>query len=561
MHAPPLDLAAPPIVLTRRRVNLIFSALLAGMLMAALDQTIVSTAMPTIVGDLGGVSHMAWMTTAYLLATTLVMPIYGKFGDLWGRRNLFLIAIGLFTAASIGAALAPDFGWLVVWRGVQGLGGGGLMILSQAIIADIVPARERAKYMGPIGALFGLSAIVGPLVGGFFTDHPSLGWEWAFWINVPVGVAVLAIGWFALSLPRKRNSQPLDFAGILALSATTTSLVLFTDFGGQEGWGSWQALALLAALVVSAAAFVAVELRATEPIIPLSLFRNRTFVVATALGMAVALGMFSAIAFMPTFLQMSSGLSAANSGLLMLPMTAGIILTIQSSATFIARTGRYKIFTVIGVAVIMTAMIWMTTLSGATSLWTIGGMFFLLGAGLGLIMQNVVLAAQNAVPATQIGTATSTNNYFREVGATLGVAVFGTLFTSRLADNLTGALSANAEQAVGAGITSPETLVPAAVKAAGEPLKSAIVDAYANSLAPVFWYLVPILAVAFLLALILKEVPLSEYAGMVARGEAVNSEEELAALSQLVDVEKVVILEDRDDDAPDGVLVAQGREG
>jgi len=549
LQAPALDQSAPPIVLTRRRINLIFSALLAGMLMAALDQTIVSTAMPTIVGDLGGVSHMAWMTTAYLLATTLVMPIYGKFGDLWGRRNLFLTAIGLFTVASIGAALAPDFTWLVVWRGVQGLGGGGLMILSQAIIADVVPARERAKYMAPIGALFGLSAIVGPLVGGFFTDSAALGWEWAFWINVPVGVAVLAIGWFALTLPRKRSTSPIDVAGIVALSATTTSLVLFTDVGGRDGWGSWQAVSLLAALVISAAVFVAVELRAAEPIIPMTLFRNRTFLVATALGMAVGLGMFSAIAFMPTFLQMSSGLSAANSGLLMLPMTAGIILTIQSSASYIAKSGRYKIFTVAGVAVIMAAMMWMTTLSGATSLWTIGAMFFVLGAGLGLIMQNVVLAAQNAVPATQIGTATSTNNYFREVGATLGVAVFGTLFTSRLADNLVGALSSNADQAVRAGITSPDTLVPAAVKAAGEPLRSAIVDAYANSLAPVFWYLVPILAVAFLLSLVLKEIPLSEHAGMVARGEAVNSEEELAALSAPAPVQKMVILDaDRDDD-------------
>jgi EmrB/QacA subfamily drug resistance transporter len=519
-----------PIVLTRRRINLIFSALLAGMLMAALDQTIVSTAMPTIVGELGGVSHMAWMTTAYLLATTLVMPIYGKFGDLWGRRNLFLIAIGLFTLASVGAALSPSFAWLVFWRGVQGLGGGGLMILSQAIIADIVPARERAKYMGPIGALFGLSAIVGPLVGGFFTDHSSLGWEWAFWINVPVGVAVLAIGWFALSLPRKRSSTSLDYAGIAALSATTTSLVLFTDFGGRDGWGSWQSLSFAAALVVFAAAFVLVERRAVEPIIPLSLFRNPTFVVATALGLAVALGMFSAIAFMPTFLQMASGLSAANSGLLMLPMTAGIILTIQGSAGFIAKTGRYKIFTIAGVAVILAAMIWMTTLAGDTSLWTVGAMFFVLGAGLGLIMQNVVLAAQNAVPATQIGTATSTNNYFREVGATLGVAVFGTLFTSRLAENLTGALTENAGQAVQAGITSPDTLVPSAVQAAGDPLQTAIIDAYANSLAPVFWYLVPILVIAFLLALALKEVPLSDFAGMVARGEAVNSEEELAAI-------------------------------
>ena len=524
------DLVAAPIVLTRRRVNVIFCALLAGMLMAALDQTIVSTAMPTIVGELGGVAHMAWMTTAYLLATTLVMPIYGKFGDLWGRRNLFLTAIALFTGASVGAAMAPDFTWLVVWRGVQGLGGGGLMILSQAIIADIVPARERAKYMGPIGALFGLSAVAGPLVGGFFTDSDALGWEWAFWINVPVGVAVLAIGWFALALPRKRSTTPLDHAGILALSATTTSLVLFTDVGGRDGWTSWQAVSLLAALVVAGVSFVLVEQRAAEPVIPLSLFRNRTFVVATALGAAVGLGMFSAIAFMPTFLQMSSGLSAAGSGLLMLPMTAGIILTIQTSAVLIQRTGRYKAFTVVGVGVILIAVVWMTTLSGATSLWTIGGMFLLLGAGLGLIMQNVVLAAQNAVPATQIGTATSTNNYFREVGATLGVAIFGTLFTSRLAEHLAVALAAAPEQAVQAGITSPDTLVPSAVQAAGEPLRSAIVDAYANSLAPVFWYLVPILVVAFLLALVLDEVPLSEHAGMVARGEAVETEEELAAL-------------------------------
>jgi EmrB/QacA subfamily drug resistance transporter len=557
--APTTESAAPgatPIVLTRRRINTIFGALLAGMLMAALDQTIVSTAMPTIVGDLGGVSHMAWMTTAYLLATTLVMPIYGKFGDLWGRRTLFLVAIGLFTVASIGAALAPDFAWLVVWRGVQGLGGGGLMILSQAIIADIVPARERAKYMGPIGALFGLSAVAGPLVGGFFTDHPGLGWEWAFWINVPVGLVVLAIGWFSLTLPRKRSTTPVDYAGILALSATTTSLILFTDFGGRDGWGSWQALLLLATFAVSAAAFVAVELRAAEPIIPMSLFRNRTFVVATALGMAVGLGMFSAIAFMPTFLQMSSGLSAANSGLLMLPMTAGIIVTIQGSASFIAKTGRYKVFTVAGVLVIMAAMIWMTTLSGDTSLWTIGTMFFALGAGLGLIMQNVVLAAQNAVPAGQIGTATSTNNYFREVGATLGVAIFGTLFTSRLADNLGSALAGNAGQAAQAGITSPDTLVPAAVQVAGAELKAAIVDAYANSLAPVFWYLVPILGVAFLLSLILKEIPLSEFAGMVARGEAVNSEEELAAMSASVTVEKVVLLEDRDDPAREDSVLA-----
>ncbi len=451
--------AAPPLVLTRRRINIIFCALVAGMLMAALDQTIVSTSMPTIVGDLGGVSHMAWVTTAYLLATTLVMPVYGKLGDLFGRRTLFLVAIGLFTVASVGAALAPSFGWFVVWRGVQGLGGGGLMILSQAIIADVVPARERARYMAPIGALFGLSAVAGPLIGGFFTDS-SLGWQWCFWVNVPVGLAAFAIGWTALTLPKRRSTTPLDIAGIVALSAVTTCLVLATDLGGSEGWTAPWTLALTAGFVVAVAAFVLVERRAVEPVVPLQLFTNPTFAVATALGLAVGLGMFSAIAFLPTYLQMASGLSATVSGLLLVPMTAGIIVTIQGTAGFIARTGRYKVFTVAGVATILAAIVWMTTLAGDTSLWTIGAMVFTLGAGLGLIMQNVVLAAQNAVPATQLGVATSTNNYFREVGATLGVAVFGTLFTTRLAERLGPALSANAEQAIGAGIGSPDSLTP-----------------------------------------------------------------------------------------------------
>jgi EmrB/QacA subfamily drug resistance transporter len=511
-----------PIVLTRRRINLIFSALVAGMLVSSLDQTIVSTAMPTIVGDLGGVSHMAWVTTAYLLASTLVMPIYGKFGDLWGRRTLFLLAIGLFTAASVGAALSPDFTWFVIWRGVQGLGGGGMMILSQAIIADVVPARERGKYMGPLGAVFGLSAVAGPLVGGYLTDHASLGWQWCFWINVPVGVAALLIGWFALTLPRKRNTEPVDVAGIVTLSAATTSLIFFTDFGGDWGWTDPWTLALMAAFVVAASLFVLVEHRAVQPIIPMSLFGNGTFVVTTALGAAVGLGMFSAIAFMPTFLQMASGTSAANSGLLMLPMMGGLFITVIGSGIATTRTGRYKAFPIAGVLIVAAAMVWMTSLSGKTSLVTICAMLFVIGLGLGLIMQIVVLVAQNAVPPSDLGSATATNNYFREVGATLGVAIFGSIFTSRLADNLGGALQSHAEQAVAAGITSPDSLVPQAVKAAGEPLRTAIVDSYADALAPVFGYLLPAFAIALVLAFLLKEIPLSDVAGMVARGEAVE---------------------------------------
>ncbi|WP_432564807.1 MFS transporter [Kineococcus sp. SYSU DK003] len=510
-----------PMVLTRRRINLVFCALAAAMLLASLDQTIVSTAMPTIVGDLGGISHMAWVTTAYLLASTLVMPVYGKFGDLWGRRTLFLGAVALFTLASAGLALADGFTAFVFWRGVQGLGGGGMMVLSQAIVADVVPARERGKYMGPLGAIFGLSAVAGPLIGGYFTDHAGLGWRWCFWINVPVGVAALLIGCVALSLPRRRSTARLDLAGIATLSLLTTSLILGTEAGSSRGWGSWPALALLGAFAVCTVGFVLVERTAQEPIVPLGLFRNRNFVLATALSALVGMGLLTPVVFMPTFLQMASGTSAAGSGLLMLPMTAGLFLTLIGSGIVVARTGRCTVFPVAGVLTIAAAVGWMTTLSATTALWVVGAMLFVAGLGLGLIMQIVVLIAQNAVGPQVLGAATATTAYVREVGATVGIAVGGAVFASALAGNLAGALAAHTPQALEAGITSADRLVPEAVHAAAEPLHGALVGAYADALAPLFGWLLPVLAVAVVLALLLKEVPLSEVAGMVARGEAV----------------------------------------
>ncbi|GGM16357.1 MDR family MFS transporter [Nakamurella endophytica] len=511
--------ATQPIVLTQRRIWLIFSALLAGMFLSSLDQTIVSTAMPTIVGDLGGVAYMAWVTTAYLLATTIVMPIYGKFGDIWGRRTLFLVAIGLFTLASLAAALSTNFWEFVVFRGIQGLGGGGLMILSQAIIADIVPAKERGKYMGPMGAVFGICAIGGPLLGGFFTDH--LTWQWCFWINVPVGVAAFVIGWRFLSLPRKRNTKRLDYPGVLLLSTATTCLILATDWGGKQyAWTSPTILALIAAVVLAVLAFIAVENRAQDPIIPMSLFRKPAFVIPTAIGLVLGLGMFSALAFIPTFLQMASGTSASVSGLLTIPMIVGLILTLTLSMRAITRTGRYKLFPIVGTVITALGMLWLTRLTGGTPIWVVCAMLFVLGAGLGFIMQVIVLVVQNAVSPADVGTATSTNNYFREVGASLGVAVFGSIFTSRLVTNLTDAFQTNAAQAASARL-DPANLVPAQVKAVGEPLHGAIVNSYADALAPVFWYLIPFVVVAFLLALLLPEIPLSDEAGMVARGEAV----------------------------------------
>lgn len=531
-------IAPAPMLLTKRRIWIIFSALIAGMLLSSLDQTIVSTAMPTIVGDLGGVSHQVWITTAYLLATTIVMPVYGKLGDVFGRRWLFIIAIAVFTAASIGCAFAGDFWTFVVFRAMQGLGGGGLMILSQAIIADIVPANERGKYLGPLGGIFGLSAVGGPLLGGFFVDH--LTWQWAFYINIPVGIAALVIALFALRLPNKKATQPIDLLGILLLSIATTCLIFFTDFGGDKdhGWSSLGTWAWGVGLLAAAVLFVVVEARAKDPIIPLSLFRNPIFLNATAIGLALGIGMFAAIGFVPTFLQMSSGTSAAASGLLLLPMMVGLIGTSILSGIAITRTGRYRMFPILGTIITGIAMVCMTTLSASTPIWLICVFLFVFGAGLGLIMQVVVLVVQNAVPAAQIGVATSTNNYFREVGAALGTAVFGTLFTTRLTENLTSVFTkAGASPADAAGSTA--TLSPEALDKLPEALHTGVVNAYADALAPVFWYLLPFIVVAFLLALFLKQIPLSDQAGLVARGEAIGGEEAERLEAERLDAERL----------------------
>ncbi|MET0828210.1 MAG: MDR family MFS transporter [Microbacterium sp.] len=513
-----------PLLLTKRRIWIIFSALIAGMLLSSLDQTIVSTAMPTIVGQLGGVEHQVWITTAYLLATTIVMPIYGKFGDVLGRRRLFLVAIALFTLASVGCAFAGDFWMFVIFRAMQGLGAGGLMILSQAIIADIVPASERGKYLGPLGAVFGLSAIAGPLLGGFFVDH--LTWQWAFYINIPVGIAAFVIALFTLTLPNKKATKPIDILGVVFLSAATTCLIFFTDFGGDKdfGWSSPATWAWGVGMLAAIAGFIFAEAKAKDPIIPLGLFRNPVFVNATAIGLTLGIGMFAAIGFVPTFLQMSSGTSAAASGLLMIPMMVGLIGTSITSGILISRTGRYKIFPIVGTVLTGLAMIAMTTLTAATPIWLICVFLFVFGAGLGLIMQVVVLVVQNAVPASEVGTATSTNNYFREVGAALGTAVFGTIFTTRLTQNLEDVFtSAGASTADAANATS--TLDPQTLSQLPADVRDGIVNAYADALAPVFWYLVPFIALAFVLALFLKQIPLSDVAGLVARGEAISGDE------------------------------------
>ncbi|WNM24995.1 MDR family MFS transporter [Demequina capsici] len=526
-EAPVATTEAPPdkplIELTQRTIWLIFGALMASMLLSSLDQTIVSTAMPTIVGELHGVEHQGWVVTAYILAIAIVMPLYGKFGDQWGRRWPFMIAVVLFTTGSLLGGLAQNFPELVAARAVQGLGGGGLMILSQAIIADIVPASQRGRYMGPMGALFGISAVVGPLLGGWLTDGP--GWRWTFWINVPVGIAAVVVAWFALRLPTHRSDRPIDWAGILTMVLGTTGIVMLTSWKslGHEGY-DWSdpmlsGLAILTALAV--AAFIVVENRAAEPLIPLRLFKNTTFTITTLIGLVLGMGMFSAIAMLPTFLQMSTGAGITESGFLMLPMMAGMMLTAIGSGFLISSSGRYKIFPVVGLAITAGGIAWLTQISGDMSMVLFGAMIFVLGAGIGLVMQTIVLAVQNSVDPHEVGTATSSNNFFREIGAAVGTALFTTIFTSRLADNFAAlAASAPADQGAG-GSFDGASLTPEFVQSLPEPLHTGVVDAFTNALAPSFWYLVPLVVIGFVLTLFLREVKLSDEAGMVARGEAV----------------------------------------
>lgn len=519
--AAPATSGKPLIVLTQRTVWLIFGALMASMFLSSLDQSIVGTAMPTIVGELNGVEHQGWVVTAYILAIAIVMPLYGKFGDLWGRRWPFLVAIGLFTVASAGAGFADSFGWLVFWRGVQGLGGGGLMILSQAIIADIVPAKDRGKYMGPMGALFGISAVIGPLLGGLFTQHAD--WRWCFWINIPIGIAAFLTAWFTLKLPSHRSGKKIDLAGIFFMVVATSGLVLatsWTSWTSNDGydWSNTALIALVVGTVLAIGLFVVAELRAEEPILPLRLFRNPTFTIATSIGFILGMGMFAALAFLPTFLQMSTGAGVTESGFLLLPMMVGVMATAIGSGIAITKTGRYKLFPVAGLIITTLGLMWLTRITGDMSMWLFGAMIFVLGAGMGLVMQTIVLAVQNAVDPHELGTATSANNFFREIGAAVGVALFSTMFTTKLWENLAEVFPPGTAPAEGgdAGALTPET-----VHQLPEPFKTGVVDAFTNALAPSFWYFVPLILVGLVLALFLKEVKLSDVAGMVARGEAV----------------------------------------
>ncbi|WP_435876973.1 MDR family MFS transporter [Streptomyces acidicola] len=478
------------------------SALLLGLLLAALDQTIVSTALPTIVSDLGGLEHLSWVVTAYLLASTAATPLWGKLGDQYGRKRLFQMAIVIFLVGSALCGMAQSMPELIAFRALQGLGGGGLIVLSMAIVGDIVPPRERGRYQGLFGAVFGTTSVLGPLLGGLFTEH--LSWRWVFYVNLPVGIVALIVIATVLRIPVAATRHVIDYLGTLLIASVATCLVLVASLGGTTwAWGSPQIIGLAVLGVVLTVCLVDVERRAAEPVLPLKLFRVRTFTLAAVISFVVGFAMFGALTYLPTYLQVVRGVSPTLSGVHMLPMVLGLLLASTTSGQIVSRTGRWKVFPIAGTGVTTVGLLLLHQLDEHSSDGETSVYLFVFGVGLGLVMQVLVLIVQNAVPYEDLGVATSGATFFRAIGASFGVAIFGTVFASRLGEKLTAALG---------GARLPPGVTPATLRAdphgiAELPpaLRADALHAFSSSITAVFLYAVPVTLIGFVLAWFLHE--------------------------------------------------------
>ena len=500
--------------LNPKEIRLIIGGLLLVLLLAALDSTIVATALPTIVGEMGGITHLSWVVTAYLLAQTVVTPLYGKLGDLYGRKKVVQVAIVIFLAGSALCGLARSLTQLIVFRAVQGLGGGGLMVTTQAVIGDIVPARDRGKYQGIFGAVFGLSSIAGPLIGGYFTTH--LTWRWIFYINLPLGLIAIAV--LAATLPgvSRRVSHAIDYAGAALLATALSGTIVVTDLGGLTyPWSSPIILAMIAVTLASIAGFIAVERKAKEPVLPLRLFSNRTFAISVVVGMIVGFALFGSVTYLPLFLQVVKGDSPTESGLRTIPMMGGMLISSIVSGQLISRKGRYKIFPVIGTAVMVVGLFLLSRMSPDTSLTMTSIYMMTVGLGLGLVMQVLVLAAQNAVDFKDLGVATSGATLFRLVGGSVGTAILGAIFAARLHTNLLQTLP-GADASAGANVS------PRAIAAMEPAARQLYISGFTTSLNTVFLVASIIGIVGFLLSWLLPEKPLRDT--VAARAGAVSEE-------------------------------------